>query len=180
MTPEQTKLYEVLFSIRYTGRDMNNLVQQSMTCLNDLDASDQGKRTYAAEALPVKLASILRDLEALNNTAPSLRAFLSPPSPSYPAGIAKGGFSIQTKYCPPTDTKGSRIKAWRVDRLSNGKTESLFCSFSYGAHCPHEEAALAWFSKFGKNLDIPGGFTLHKGSCVKGYVFTINFNTVTA
>ena len=176
MTPEQTKLYETLFPIRYTGRDINNNVQQAMTCLNDLDASDQGKRTYAAEALPVKITATLRDLDTLNKAAPSLRAFLSPPSPSYPAGIVKGGFSIQTKYCPPTDTKGSRIKAWRVDRLSSGKTESLFCSFSYEAHCPHEEAALAWFAKFGKRLNIPQGFTLHKGTCYKGHVFTVHFN----
>ena len=176
MTPEQTKLYEVLFPIRYTGRDINNLVQQSMTCLNDMDSSDQGKRTYAAQALPGQITSTLRDLDTLNKAAPSLRAFLSPPSPSFPAGIAKGGFSIQTKYYPPTDTKGSRVKAWRVDRLSNGKTESLFCPFDYGAHCPHEAAALAWFSKFGKRLNIPQGFTLHKGTCYKGHVFTVHFN----
>lgn len=179
MTPEQTKLYEVLFPIRYTGRDINNLVQQSMTCLKDMDSSDQERRTFAAQALPGQITSTLRYLDTLNNAAPSLRAFLSPPSRSYPSGVINGGFSIQTKYCPPTDKGGSRIKAFRVDKLK-GKTESLFCPFDYGAHCPHEAAALAWFSKFGKNLDIPGGFTLHKGSCLKGYVFTINFNTVTA
>ena len=176
MNPEQLKMYETLFPLRYMGRDINNNIQQAMTCLNDLDSSDQGKRTYAAEALPGKITATLRDLDTLNKAAPSLRAFLSPPSKSFPAGVVDGGFSIQTKYCQPTDTKGARIKAWRVDRLSNGKTESLFCSFSYEAHCPHEEAALAWFSKFGKSLNIPQGFTLNNGTCHKWHVFTIHFN----
>jgi hypothetical protein len=174
MNKETNKLNETLFAIRYTGRDVNNNVQQARALISDLESSQAENVRFASEALPGKVASILRDIEALNNASKAIRPFISPPSNNTPAGIFDGGFSIQTKYFPATDTKGARIKAWRVDRLK-GKTESLFCSFDYGNSCPHESAALEWFARFGKSLDIPGGFTLFKGSCDKGRIFTVNF-----
>ena len=95
------------------------------------------------------------------------------PTPWPVPAIIDGGFSVQTRYLPCTNTRGSRIKAWRVDTL-NGRTESVTVSFDYAAHCPHDSAALAWFAKHwndnGRRRPI---LSLRKGNVDRGHLYTV-------
>ena len=52
--------------------------------------------------------------------------------------------AIVTKYIGPTDTKGSRIKAWC-------DAGSITVGYSHGSHDPHDIAAAALIRKLGWN-----------------------------
>ncbi|CAB4135405.1 hypothetical protein UFOVP291_4 [uncultured Caudovirales phage] len=87
--------------------------------------------------------------------------------------IVRGGFTIRTKYLPPTDTKGGRVKAWRVDRCRNtGKTESVTRSFHATEGDAHDYALAEWFDIHGRGLGVK---QVIRGSVEGGHTYTVAF-----
>lgn len=75
---------------------------------------------------------------------------------------------IQTKFIGPTNTKGSRIKAFN-DFGSDQRSITISYDHSINSDQNHVEAARALLAKYGLDWELSG----HAG-CVKGgYVFTI-------
>lgn len=89
-----------------------------------------------------------------------------------PAIIA-GGFTIRTRYLPPTATKGGRVKAWRVDRCRNtGKTESVTRSFHATSGDAHDYALAEWFDIHGRGLGVK---SVVRGAVEGGHTYTVFF-----
>jgi len=62
--------------------------------------------------------------------------------------LARCSWSVSVKYLPPTNTHGSRFKAFRSDKGLNGKRESITVSFDYSANTPEDTAFFAFIEKF--------------------------------
>lgn len=98
-------------------------------------------------------------------------------SPVYSATeIINGGFSIQTKFLPPTDFMGARVKAFRVDADRFGNRESICVGFHESSGCPHDHAVRAWIAKFRENQKPA---KLFRGCVEKGYIYTFILEDLT-
>jgi hypothetical protein len=88
--------------------------------------------------------------------------------------IIRGGFTIRTRYLPPTDFNGGMVKAWRVDRCrSTGKTEVVRVGFHATSGDAHDHAALTWVKTYGQGLGIAK--LLRGRADDDGHTFTVVF-----
>jgi len=92
--------------------------------------------------------------------------------------IADCGFSILTKFLPPTNFRGARVKAVRAFPAPGPswdpfRKETVTVGFHSVDGCPHEAAARQWFARF-----RPGKFyNLAKATVPAGVVFTVLFSS---
>lgn len=169
------KIREAVAPLHYFGRDLKNNVANALHWIEETGCAYPERVAYAERALPTTLESIAALSKCIADTLPALRALTTGDAPAELA-IEEGGFSIQTKYLPATNTRGSRIKAWRVDCDHNGKTESVTVSFDHGAGDPHDNAARAWIARHWKDdAKRKPIVRLFKGSAPAGRVYTVRF-----
>jgi len=163
----------------HAGRELKNYGTTVERICRDAACAYANSENSSAERaeLPALVARMIANAEEVAAALPELRA-LTGGKGDAPAKliIEEGGFSIQTKYLPATNTRGSRIKAWRVDCDHNGKTESITVSFDHGAHDPHDDAARAWIARHWKDDAKRKPIArLFKGSAPAGRVYTVRF-----
>jgi hypothetical protein len=79
--------------------------------------------------------------------------------------------AIQTKYCPHTNTRGSRIKAWTC----NGHSVSIPFPHEYSHEQCHFQAVKALAEKYKCDWDLS---EMRYGGTEKGYVFCFAHSTV--
>jgi hypothetical protein len=121
-TPETQSL---LSSVGYLGRDIKNNTAHARHALNDLASNSTEAKEFAERTLPLNLANVVRDAEAIAAKLPALRALSSGEVKS--SKVESLGSSIVVRYKPQTNSRGAGWIAtlWR-DTSTTFRASSSF------------------------------------------------------